>query len=172
MKINLFWKGPYSYGDLHDKTGPTDYGIYQIYGHHSVYGAETLVYIGQANGQTFFQNFRANHQYLDGGEGWEDNGGRYSIHLGRIHLKHQQRPPDNDTWEEWIDLTERLLIYAHSPAWNSQHVFRQMPDALNHGAIHVLNWGQYGKLLPEVSGARFTSRVYDHLNDNPLMYHE
>lgn len=169
-EINLFWQGPYSYRQLRDKTGPTDYGIYQIYSHHPVYGSESLVYIGQANVLTFFENFRSNHSYLAGGQGWEDNGRRYRIHLGRIHMQRGETRPDDDSWGEWIDLAERLLIYAHSPAWNSQNVFRKMPDARKYGAIHVLNWGQYGKLLPEVSGARFTSRVYDRLKDNPLRY--
>ena len=47
MRINLVWEGPYSYAEVLTRDGNTDYGIYQIYSGHPVYGAYTLVYIGR-----------------------------------------------------------------------------------------------------------------------------
>jgi hypothetical protein len=35
------------------KVGEDDYGLYQIYAHHLVFGSGALVYIGKAQEQTF-----------------------------------------------------------------------------------------------------------------------
>ena len=56
--------------------------------------------------------------------------------------------------KQQIDLAERLLIYTHSPAWNSQHIkslkWEKIPENL-----HIFNWGVRGHLLPEVSVRRW-----------------
>ncbi len=50
---------------------------------------------------------------------------------------------------------EKLLIYAHSPAWNANSV-ASPPSREEHERLHVINGGVHRLLLPEVSGARFT----------------
>jgi hypothetical protein len=40
--IHIEWEGPYSLNQL-----DTLKDLYQIYGHHSVYGSNVLLYIGQ-----------------------------------------------------------------------------------------------------------------------------
>lgn len=45
--IQILWDGPYSITDLVKlKNEEIDYGIYQIYGNHPVYGNDVLLYIG------------------------------------------------------------------------------------------------------------------------------
>lgn len=51
--IQIKWESPFRIDDLNDDE--IDYGIYQIYGNHLVYGENVLLYIGQANEQTFLQ---------------------------------------------------------------------------------------------------------------------
>ena len=171
MKINLVWTGPHTYKNVLTMNGDRDYGIYQIYGAHPAYGSEALLYIGRARDITFCERFRSyDRTFLADEDGWEDNGAKYRIHTGRIHVQRGRNRPTDKVWENWIDLTEHLLIYAHSPAWNSQNVSRKIPDAKKFRAIHVLNWGQYCKLLPEVSGARFTDFVFNNLRDRPLRF--
>jgi hypothetical protein len=55
-------------------------------------------------------------------------------------------------------LAERLLIFAHLPAHNSQVKIERLDADLQN--VHILNWGYHRALLPEVSGARWT-RKYD-----------
>jgi hypothetical protein len=61
-------------------------------------------------------------------------------------------------WFEEIDLVEKLLIYSHWPAGNSKSL-KSIPDAKCQN-IHILNWGKHRDLMPEVSGARWSS-LYD-----------
>ncbi|MCY4665374.1 MAG: hypothetical protein OXC00_11965, partial [Acidimicrobiaceae bacterium] len=52
-RIHLLWKGPHTYQEVLGMDGDADFGIYQAYGPHPASGTESLLYIGQANDQTF-----------------------------------------------------------------------------------------------------------------------
>lgn len=55
MEIHIECNTSYSLKDLENKTLYTnkDYEIYQIYGYHSVFGDNVLLYISKADKQTF-----------------------------------------------------------------------------------------------------------------------
>jgi hypothetical protein len=45
--IHIEWEGPYSLSQLDTLNDlRKDYGLYQIYGHHPIYGSNVLLYIG------------------------------------------------------------------------------------------------------------------------------
>jgi len=44
ITIHLEWDGPHRFDCVGSLTGPTDFGIYQIYGGHPVYGNTALLY--------------------------------------------------------------------------------------------------------------------------------
>ena len=46
--IHVNWKGPLALDEAVTARGPSDYGVYQFYGDHPVYGSRTLLYIGRA----------------------------------------------------------------------------------------------------------------------------
>ena len=170
VEINLHWRGPHSYNDVLKLNGDSDYGLYQIYSFHPIYGADTLVYIGQANEETFAERFRQpDYGFMsDKNAAWEDNGCRIRIHTGRIHVDKQETALRSTGQKTRITRAERLLIYAHLPAWNSSGIQRPPRDSNFHD-VRVLNWGQFGCLVPEVSGARFTiDAVFTRLNDEPV----
>lgn len=53
-KIHIEWEGPKLLSDINNLNDPKyDYGVYQIYGGHPVYGTNILLYIGKADKQTF-----------------------------------------------------------------------------------------------------------------------
>lgn len=109
--IQIQWDGPYKLADLSSlKDEETDYGIYQIYGKHIVYGENVLLYIGQANQQTFGTRIMQ-HSYW-----FEDD---FSIYVGRLSASNA---PTDDIWEDEINLAESLLIYVHSPAYNTMNI--------------------------------------------------
>lgn len=149
LLIHVEWEGPLTLKAAHDVQGRAAYCLYAIYGCHPVYGSDALLYVGKAAWQTFGRRLQQ--------EWWwpfNSDGDEIKVHLGR--LTGEQPAPDDDRWAELIDMAEKLLIYAHSPAMNSSNINNIPKERLTH--VHVLNWGKHRTLLPEVSGHRWTSR--------------
>jgi len=155
--IHVEWDGPHSLDKAKDLTGPTHYGVYQIYGGHPIYGSTTLLYIGLAAAQHFGERIPQEERWLD-----NRDAGRVEVYVGRLS---GSLTPDDDTWDKHIRLTERLLIFAHSPPMNTQKSLARLePDLRN---VRILNWAKHRDLMPEVSGSRWTSR-YDNIEN----YHQ
>ena len=149
--IQILWDGPYSITDLVKlKNEEIDYGIYQIYGHHPVYGNGVLLYIGKADFQTIGQRV-SQENWLD-----TNDSNNTQIYVGRCH---GSKNPTQTEWSVEIDLAEQLLIYVHKPAYNSKGI--SSIEDLKFQDIHILNWGNYRSLLPEISGLRWTSKLDD-----------
>ena len=135
--VNIDWNGPFTFEDIKAYNGTDDIGVYQVCGYHAAYGRNALLYIGKTEKQSFGKRLRqerwAEHQAANGD---------VQIFLGRV-------------LRDKIDRVERLLIIAHLPALNAKDI-RNLEETLNN--IHVLNWGNRGALLPEVSGARWSCK--------------
>lgn len=150
MHIHVNWEGPYTYDEaLSLKNEHTDYGVYQIYGTHPIYGHNVLLYIGKAARQTF--GLRLSQEFW--GE-YHNNASNVSVYLGR--LGGYECTPSGDEWESQITIVERLLILSHMPAGNSSGLNVLLDE--NYHDVQVLNWGKYRDLLPEASGARYSNR--------------
>ena len=140
--INIDWDGPFTKQQAQDFTNDTDYGVYQLYGRHPVYDTlpGTLLYIGKAWDLTLGARIRQHN--------WDDYvGSTAKCFVGRLAGDKQ---PSEIAWGHNIDEAEQLLIYAHAPSWNSQHI-----NDYGIRDLHILNWGNYGQLLPEVSRDRY-----------------
>ncbi len=154
MVINIVWEKILYDLEINKKNQPTDLGLYQVCGYHPVYGNDTLLYIGKTT--TTFSD-RLYNEYKH-----EESSNIISTHyrLGRI-----AKPKEDDLfgWDfsklhDMIGLTEIILIKAHSPAMNMQHNTGAFSSELKE--IHLIfNWGNFGRLLPEVSSLR-TSKYY------------
>jgi len=161
--IRIEWDGPYSLYDIgyiEDKETYTtvniklddsnkDYGIYQVYGYHPVYGNDVLLYIGKADGQTFAKRLSQ--------ERWEFNSDYKNIKLyvGRLFLVDEEEHPTPNQWSGLIDKTERMLINAHSPARNSSNILtinRDESKLKEFYNMRIFNYSCYRCLMPEVSG--------------------
>ena len=149
--VHLQWDRPFSWDAKDALTGPTDYGIYQIYGCHSVYGVDTLLYIGKASEQTFATRLKQEEHWP-----YHQDFRRLSVYVGRC--SGWDGTPSDEEWVDCIGRAEKLLILAHRPAWNAQKEINGDDLALQE--THVLNWGCHRSLLPEVSGRRHTA-MYD-----------
>lgn len=153
-EIHIDWNGPYTYCEVQEMNGETDYGIYQIYGHHPAYGNSMLLYIGKAQKVTFADRktkFIDHRIRFD--KYWTSDA--MHIYVGRLR---GSKTPKGDEWSRQIDLTEKLLIFAHSPAWNSQELnldYSKDKDKHKLFNVHIFNWGKHKHLLPEVSGRRY-----------------
>ena len=112
--IHIEWAGPYSLSQLDTlKDSRKDRGLYQIYGHHPVYGSNVLLYIGQTCGETFGQ--RIEEQTLLGG-GFQEDREHVEIYVGRLK---SFSTPSSDDWRDEINWAEKLLVHVHDPAYNS-----------------------------------------------------
>lgn len=156
--VQIKWEGPFTLNELTAlNNAEIDYGVYQIYGKHPVYGDNALLYIGQANQQTFCTRITQHSYWL------EDD---FSIYVGRLS---GANTPSYDTWYDQIDLAEQLLIYVHTPAYNTMNINSINESKVEH--VHVLNFGKYKGLLPEVSGLRWINEL-DLLSDRLYRYKE
>ena len=128
--VRIEWEGPFSNEEvLRLGNSNKDYGLYQIYGHHIVYGANSLLYIGET-GRTFSQRFNSNHiVWLKEEEG-------VFIHVGRIVSEYYDEQVRKDA--------EALTIYWHSPAYNSSNI-----ETYNGQRLKVVNRGERGSLVAE-----------------------
>ena len=146
--IHIQWAGPLPFTEIPSFRGKTDFGIYQVHGRHPIYGSDTLLYLGKAQHRPFGVRLLE-----EGWAAWEEENGTVSFYLGRLS---GSETPTDAVWNEHISRAERLLIYAHRPAHNSSGLNTNNDPSV--GSLHVLNWGNRGGLLPEVSGARWSSR--------------
>ena len=145
--IYIHWDGPFSLKQVEQFTAGTDFGIYQIYGDHVVYGRDVLLYIG-INYEREFSRRIPEHSWA-----LAKNLGTVRVYRGRLA---GDVTPTDQFWNKQIKLAERLLIYAHYPAHNTDKDFGRDPAIQN---IHVVNLGSYGSLLPEVSGTRWAETL-------------
>lgn len=161
MDIHIFWEGPYSYDavsklDFDKLDADQDYGIYQIYGHHPLYGSDVLLYLGMAQGQTFRKRL-LQEKWLERTDGLNTE-----VYVGRLAGKNKIT---EDAWNDLIEQAEKLLIYAHVPVFNTQST-KSLPEenVLPH---RIYNWGAHRDLFPEVSGNRFTSK-FNHIGEEHI----
>lgn len=151
-QIHIDWEGPFSYEQLKTLNRNTDFGVYQVYGCHPVYGSGVLLYIGKAARQTF--STRLDQEW------WgllNRDSGNVQVYVGRfsgIDKPSPNKQKDLDNWDKLIDLAEKLLIFAHHPASNSSNL-NSLPEDVKQ--IHIFNWGQFRDLMAEVSGMRWSS---------------
>ena len=147
MKIHIDWVGSHTLEEVKQLTNTDDYGVYQIYGSHPIYGSNVLLYIGKAEQQTFGVRISQN----DHNEKWAYNADTNNIKVYTGHFGSNEDVSDEE-WSRLIDIAERLLIYTHKPAYNSASIntISQVPIE-----AHVFNWGDYRSLMPEVSAFRY-----------------
>ena len=164
MHIHILWAGPHTYQEILGFTNDTDHGLYLVTGFHPTYG-RTLLYIGETHDQTFCARFSQNDK-VDLCDEWFDNSNNLQFYTGRIQKTEGRRNPGNRRRIETIRKAERLLIAAHAPSWNRTGIDGiKKRESKKFDDIHILNWGQYAMLLPEVSGARYGWKEYESITD-------
>lgn len=142
QNIHVVWFGPYAHAKALQLNSSSDYGLYQYYGDHHVYGNNTLLYIGKAQGQTFGRRL-SQHNW----EMWASS--NIAIYIGKVH---SDESLSLNAWQKQIDLAEKILLQSHSPSFNSSNL-----NTIGHKGedTRVLNWGIRMKLLPEISISRW-----------------
>ena len=155
--IHVQWEPPCTLAEAREMRDPVkDRGVYQIYGSHPVYGSDVLLYIGRTGSKRLGRTFSLRLQQHDVNNlrhaEWAQN--NLQFYLGRLT---GTADPKSDIWGTQIEIVESLLIAAHKPAYNAASLGKtggSMEDGLR--SVHIMNWGEFGRLLPEVSAERWT----------------
>jgi hypothetical protein len=131
----LNWSGPFDYKDIKDrkhiekefellepldqakKAKEIDWGIYQIYGTHPIFGDNTLLYIGMTSDLGFAQRIDVHQR-----EWILYEADDCKIYLGRFFSETEHDIISNDEWFIRICETEKLLIHFCTPPYNSQNI--------------------------------------------------
>jgi len=120
----------------------SDYGVYQIYGHHILYKDNTLLYIGKAPKETFSERFREHKVNLLK----DDNLDKIKIYLGRLQDTPKYNPKDE--WEMYyrdVDIIESILIYKYLPPYNGSRK-GDYPNLYQYTEIKLAHKGGKGRL--------------------------
>ncbi len=133
--IRISWDGPYNLEETKKLKSEKDYGIYQIYGRHVVFGRASLLYIGKAVKQSFGERL--------GEQSWLYDLSGLEVYIGRIY---EEDYKDDSDWEDIVSQCETLLIYWHSPPYNSQNI-----NSHKGRNIRIHNHKEIASLLYEVS---------------------
>ena len=118
--IEIEWEGPLPMKYVETKLNRAwDCGVYQIYGTHTIFGPDSLLYIGKAR-DCFAERIPAHIEWTD----WESRPVR--VYVGRLGGgKGTEDMGDKSRWGEWttmINAAEKLLIYYTSPPYNSSGI--------------------------------------------------
>jgi hypothetical protein len=108
--IEIKWEGPLTAAEVRALNDKQDYGLYQVYGNHRIYGENVLLYLGKANQQTFAKRLPQHDDWFE----WAD--AELKFYVGRFGNSNNVELID---WEEQIDFAEGELIGYCQPAWNS-----------------------------------------------------
>ena len=135
--VRIEWEGPFSLVEVLELDNRNkDYGLYQIYGTHIVFGPESgtdnLLNIGMTGPDSTFSD-----RFKEKSTSWIrynlDRGGEISIYIARLP----------SMLEEDIKRFEALEIYWHSPPYNGMNI-NSYPE---HPKLHIVNTGKPHKLL-------------------------
>lgn len=150
-EIKIEWKGPCDPEEVVEKMNDEgvdpeygdDYGLYQIYGRHLLYGYDALLYIGQNIDQTFSARIKQEQ------DDWIKDEKDIKIFLGRVYDPRQHTSKDN--WESWeldIDMAESILIYKYCPNYNSKKISNK-PSLEPHEKITLIHYGNRYRIEKE-----------------------
>lgn len=142
---------PFSESELNKHCNKWDCGLYQVYGHHPAYGPNSLLYIGKTE-ELFAKRLSKRWEFV------ESSVRPKYICLGRIvqSPKVEELEWEISNWGKMINIAEQMLIKTHNPSLNKQHIGGLFNNAFEGVHYLVINTGDYGQMLPEVSSLRMS----------------
>ena len=146
MKITIEWEGPFTICDVKEMDDD-DYGLYQIYGEHILFGKGSLLYIGRTE-KTFRDRF-FDQSYAHWKEWIEfdiKDGKDVSIYIARVSRK--------DVPPKLLKDVEVVQIYWHSPPYNAKHIGSvgcKRKKRFEKNPLQIVNEGELHRLTKYVS---------------------
>lgn len=156
--IKIKWFGPYNQEFIRTSNKKDDYGVYQIYGNHKIYGKNVLLYIGKAQAQTFGFRIPQHIEWFD----WEDI--ELKFYLGKICKEDNEKEVDNEDWDKQINCAEKALIHYCQPAWNSSGLNTNSSTDYFEEFI-IFNFGKKVDLPEEIIVCNEKKKVFENINN-------
>lgn len=142
---DIYWEGPFKWDEKESKIIKPYHVLYQIYGHHPVYGSNKLLYIGMTE---------RGIQRINEHDAWVC----YEFDPMTVRVGSLGKFTNWADWEKpghygkadrkIVEKIEALLIYAHQPSYNATNKSSAEEKSRD---IRVFNSGTFGQLLPELS---------------------
>jgi len=162
--IQIAWYGYYTYDSekgfkSNNSRNKPEYadkkGLYQIYGNHSIYGNDSLLYIGKTDKSisSRISKHKDSWLYLLQGE--------YKVCFGQILKTHD----NNDSQEKQIDHAEGILIDFYKP---SQNVMRKNGTNITNRLL--INYGDYGRIERFVGTTYYETQSWKHEDLSELFF--
>jgi hypothetical protein len=140
--VVVHWEGPFEW-EQSQKRQKHSHVLYAFYGSHHLYGRDVLLYIGRSDDTE--NRIKQHAWWIE----WEYD--TIKVRLASVfsfpgwaEFEKLKRYPKAKT--SLVADVEALLIFAHTPAYNTMG----KGDLANAG-LRILNTGKLGHLLPEVS---------------------
>jgi len=152
--VNIHWEGPFSLSEIETSNNPIlkKKGVYQFYGQHYVYGSDVLLYIGKTTDT--FKKRALEHWHPD--RRIMENLPKFYFGVLKADFKADFHV---ENFNDLLRRVEKLLIYVHAPAYNSQFISGDSINLQNVSDLIIYNWGQHHSLLTELSGARWHEEI-------------
>jgi len=150
--IYVLWKGPFNRSQAFEIK---EEGIYQIYGHHPVYGPNALLYIGSSS--DFSKRIKV---HCDDWLEWYSDFENSSFYFGKIMNQDIEMEIEG---LPLLEFAEGMLISIHVPAQNKK-LYDSVFKTTRKG-WRLMNFGNYKTLLPEISVDRWTETMHVHIDN-------
>jgi hypothetical protein len=159
--IIIKWEGPFNQEEIIESNKTCDYGLYQVYGIHRIYGNDVLLYIGKAKTQSFGTRLPQHTDWFS----WKEN--KLKFYLGKITYNKNINDGSINNQEDWdnqIDCAEIALIHYCQPAWNSANLnINSSRNYFNNFTIH--NFGNIKDLPINIIETQDKANILSNLND-------
>ena len=148
--VKIEWEGPFTIDqvlELNDKS--KDFGLYQIYGRHVIFGVGSLLYIGKTE-DTFSKRVKGNYADWKPGTPWYQEDREVSARIGRLYYKGDEGfvrfQKDDPDFSKLLRHVEGFQIFCHSPPYNGTSI-----SSYNGQSLIVGNVGERGGLCEQLS---------------------
>ncbi len=176
--IEILWRGPFNITDLKkdtynntdykenlfNKSDFPDYGLYQIYGTHPVFGPNSLLYIGKTDSFTGRLNAHnlnwVKYEYDD-----------VKVYLGAIGVPNCETV----TWSEYDriqSIAEKLLVFMCQPPYNGYLKASFDPPKIENHSLAIYNFGKKALLPTELSTYYHSSKIWEGGEWAPVRYED
>ena len=152
--VRVKWEGPLSLDELKELADrDKDWGLYQIYGRHIIFGAVLLLYIGKTKA-TFSKRVKENYDDWKPGTPWYQDI-EVSVRIGRLYCKSDRGfmrlQKDDSEFSELLCDVEAFQIFCHSPPYNGDHI-----SSYNGQPLIIENVDKLGDLFDRLSTYELT----------------
>ena len=144
-KHTIKWDGPFNVNKV---LSEENIGLYQIYGTHSIYGRNVLLYIGMTD-KSYKSRFAEHYN------SWI----KYDYDEVQVYLGNVIDEANLELTTFTLMKIEKLLIYFCAPAYNSQNIFDYRKKDVSD--LMIMNIGKIASLPAVVSSEWYDSKHWD-----------